>query len=71
MVLALRSVIANRYRTAVAVTSSTVYSDALLLETVDDLAHTLPSVFGGVVRDPFPEIETRSLKYTVYEWKCG
>src|SRR5216683_4982687 len=47
----------GKNRTAIAIASSTVYDYTLLLETVDDLAHALPSVFRGVFGEPFHEIE--------------
>lgn len=50
-------------RTPVTVTGSTECGYALLLETVDDLAQTLPGVFGGVIGEPLVEIEGGPLEW--------
>ena len=47
----------GKSHTAITIASSTVDDYTLLLETVDDLAHALPSVFRGVFGEPFHEIE--------------
>jgi len=44
---------------AITVTSSTEEGYSLLLETVDDLSQTLPSVFRGVIGEPLLDVETR------------
>lgn len=47
----------NPGRTAIAEASGTVDSYVLRFEAVDELAHALPSVFGVVFGQPFPELE--------------
>jgi hypothetical protein len=50
----------NRHpsRTTIAKTCSTVGGYGLGFEAVDELAHALSSVFGGVLGHPFLEIES-------------
>jgi hypothetical protein len=55
--LSIHGALANKSRTAVAKTGSTIDSYTLLLETIDDSAHALPSVFCGVVGEPTLEIK--------------
>ena len=56
--LSIRGAPENKSRTAVAITGSTIDGYTLLLETVDNLAHALPSVFSRVIGKPTLEIKT-------------
>jgi hypothetical protein len=56
--IALRShITVSRYHTAIAETRSAIDDYALLLETIDNLAHALASVLGGMFGQPFLEFK--------------
>ena len=55
----------RKNHTAIAVTSSTEDGYPLLLETLDDLVQTLPSVFRTVIGEPLLDVKIRPLPVPV------
>ena len=54
----IRGALVNKSRTAEAITSSAIDGYTLLLETVDDSAYALLTVFSGVLGEPTLEVKT-------------
>jgi hypothetical protein len=55
--LSIRGAPENKFRTAVAITGSAILGYTPFPEPVDEPAHALPGMLGGVIGDPSLEIE--------------